>query len=246
LKISFRLVLGALYVMLVITMGILAVIAYRNNIESDEKAASVRHTQHVIEMTYQISALSREMQQESSFYVVAGDEGAKHRYQVARANLLDQLEVIRTLTIASARQQARLDTLQQVLDDMVRFNDSAFLGVPLVKEEELADRMGRNTNFRIAISKILESAREEERHVMQFQEADYSASRRNYTSTYSLLLAGMGVILLSSFIIIRYNFNKRREVQADLARSNELFVTLFNESPVAGLLCRAQDLIVVN
>ena len=55
------------------------------------------------------------------------------------------------------------------------------------------------------------------------------------------MLGGILVLVATTFFSIRYNFNKRIKAEQELKGANDLFKTLFNDTPIGMVITRLKD-----
>ena len=60
------------------------------------------------------------------------------------------------------------------------------------------------------------------------------------------MLGGILVLVATTFFSIRYNFNERIQAEQELKGANDLFKTLFNETPVGMVISRLKDGVITD
>ncbi|HWA35337.1 MAG TPA: ATP-binding protein [Cyclobacteriaceae bacterium] len=245
--IPFKAILGVLYGLLVVTISMLAVIVYRNNIDSVQNSAWVKRTRDIIELTHELTEKYTAIHMESTSYLMTRNETPLKAYRVARTQLDENLGRLRNLIADNPRQVSRVDSLEGLLKRLTHHADSTVSLIPThaMTREEIATSIQIKKSYRVPIDKMVESIREEEKQFLAVREAalEKSIAARNYT--FILMVAGFAFLLASSFLIIRHNFNKRVRSEKELKIANDLFSRLFTSNPVGGVICRKSDSAVV-
>lgn len=238
---SFKLVLGVLLGLLVASIAVLAIISLRNNRALNETYLSMRKTHLVIDQAEEISGRYKDIQLESNAYFIAKDPVLVLQYREARRMLFVALRNIRALTSGNVQHQARIDSLESLLQDLTAFTDSVIVsGNQPYSEKALLHRVASNTVYRNNIRRLIGNIKADEHRLLLIQEKENRESIAAFQNTFILLLIGIAVLLASTFLLIRYNFNRRIRAQRELKKANELFSKLFHESPT-GIVISQMD-----
>lgn len=222
-----------LFGLVVITITALALISYHNNKTSLQTAQLVRYTHNVLDQAEEIESLIKEIQLESNTYFVNKDSSIILSYMAAKEEIYRRINALKNLTSDNSRQQSRIDSLALTVDDLIVFANT---GVIFDSQHSIADvnkRIVRNSQYRQQVRGLIHAIRAEEERLLLQRENAYRSSVAAFNKTSFLLLVGIGILLATTFFVVRYNFNKRIKVQDDLRKANELFVNLFYESPIA-------------
>lgn len=244
--ISFKVVFGALFALVVGTITALAVMTYKNNKTSLQTAELVRYTHDVLNQNEEIASLIKDIQLESNTYYVNRDSAVIQRYTTAKNDIYRRIEALKDLTRNNTEQQLRIDSLQSFIDDLIAFSDT---GVNSARPSLMADldqRVIRNFQYRQQIQAIIESIKAEEERLLHQREDAYRSSVAAFNSTWMLLLAGIAILLAATFFVVRYNFNRRIRVEEDLKKANELFVNLFYESPIGIVISNIDTGVIID
>lgn len=231
--ISFKVVFGALFALVVGTITALAVMSYKNNKTSLQTAELVRYTHHVLDQTEGIASLIKDIQLESNTYFVNRDSSIIQRYTAAKKEIYRRIDALKNLTRDNTEQQPRIDSLQAFIDGLIAFSDTGISGGR--RPSMMADldgRVIRNFQYRQQIQAVIQLIQSEEEGLLRQREDAYRSSVAAFNKTWLLLLACIGILLSATFFVVRYNFNRRIRVEEDLKKANELFVNLFYESPI--------------
>jgi PAS domain S-box-containing protein len=230
--ISFKLVLGVLFALLVAGIAVLGVVSYQNSEDSVETAERVRHTHEALERTDEISSLYKTIQLESNAFFISGDSAILQPYWSAREQILPRIEQLTALTQDSPNQKSRIDSLTAYVGEVISFTNGGLKSEHQFTMEEMARRVEIHFLYRQNIRKVIQGIKEEEGRLLIKREQAHKASIAAFNRTFFLLISFIALLLLATFFLIRYNFNKRIKAEKDQRKANELFTRLFYESPM--------------
>ncbi|HEU5148691.1 MAG TPA: PAS domain-containing protein, partial [Chryseosolibacter sp.] len=231
--VSFKIIFGVLFGLVVATITALTFISYQNNKASLETAQLVRYTHDVLDQVEEIESLIKEIQLESNTYFVNQDSSIILSYMAAKEEIYRRIGALKNMTSDNLRQQSRIDSLALTVDDLIAFANS---GVIFDSQHSIANvdkRIVSSSQFRRQVRGLVHAIRDEEARRLIQREDAYRSSVAAFNKTSLLLLIVIGILLAATFFVVRYNFNRRIRVQDDLRKANELFVNLFYESPIA-------------
>ncbi|ELR68466.1 hypothetical protein C900_00300 [Fulvivirga imtechensis AK7] len=243
---SFKIILGVLFGILVSAIVILGFISYRTNQAVSDTADMIENTNAVLYIAENISSLSKSLQLESNGIFVNMDPEFIQPYKTARNQLLLELEKLRDLIEYDTDQRHRLDSLENMLEDLVVFSDSALAFYSEYEQDPdaearvsmpILERVKRTNYFRSNIRAVLNAIKAEEKQQLSIRQTANDRSIEAFDRTFKELLFGMLILLVATFFIVRYQFNKRIKAQQELKMANELFTRLFHESPIGLVIC---------
>ena len=235
---SFKLILGVLFALLIGAVTVLAVVSYKNSQVSAQTALLMERSHRVLETTNEISALCSDVQLESNAFLVGNDSVVLHNYHVATKTVFPLITALRDLTWNNSIQKDNIDELELIIRELIAFTDSVSNGTDERPMLQLIKRIEKNNGFRNRIRGITGEIKAEEKRSSGAYEAANARSISAFNSTFIWLIACIGVLLPSTFFSIRYNFNRRIRIQAELKNANQLFTKLFYESPVGIVISR--------
>lgn len=236
--ISFKLILGVLFLALVTAIMILGIILFQNNKTSLENADLVRHTHEVMDQTAEISSLYKDIQLESNAYFVHQDSSIIGPYKNAKKQIVPRIADLKTLLKDNPAQRVRADSIQQLIQELIAFTNTGFFLKEHYTMKEMDARVMSNFVFRERIRKCTNSIIREEQKLLAQRESAYEMSIAAYNRTFLLLGGGISVLLITTFLSVRYNFNKRIRAQEEQKKANELFAKVFYESPIGIVISR--------
>ena len=237
--VTFKVILGVLFGLLVSCIIIWGVVSYQNNKASIETAAGVRHTHEVIEQTNEISSLFKDIQLESNAFFISRDSSALILYRNSRNAILPNIEKLRILTQDNPDHRPRVDSLLFYVEALISFTESQVKIKGNYTNQQIGERVRSHYQFRQHIREAIESIRYGEESLLANREMAYKTSVVSFNKTFLLLMFGIAVLLATTFFLIRYNFNNRIKAQEEQRKAAELFTKLFYDSPIGILISRA-------
>lgn len=230
--ITFKFILGFLFILLVATITVLAVVTYRNSKVSNLTAVLVKRSYEVLERTDEVSCLYKEIQLESNAYFISKNSVHEGRYFSAIQTIFPLFESLRKLTSDNTSQQAKVDTLSVLVQELRVFTDSVWERKFAARSEDIITRINTNHKFRVHLHDVIDRIKRDEKFLLKMREDANAASVAAFNKTYVWLIGCISVLLGTTFFSIRYNFNKRITAETELKNANELFEKLFYESPI--------------
>ena len=187
---SFKILLGVLFGLVVVTITALAIISYQNNKTSLQIAKLVRHTNQVLDQTSDISSLFRDIQLESNTYFANRDSSIIFSYVAAKEEIYRRINSLKVFTIDNPKQQSRIDSLRLLVDDLIEFTNAG-VSPKLYAMADLSARVIRNFQYRQQIRAIIHSIKQEEQRLLLQRENAYRLSVAAFNKASFLLLAGL-------------------------------------------------------
>lgn len=245
--VSFKIVLAALFLVLIASITVLGIVAYQNNKTSNETAALVAHTHDVIDVSTEISLLYKNIQLESNAFFITKDSATIELYSHAHELLLFKIDTLKVLAVDAGLQQDRTDSLRLLISELLLFNDSAIAHSQKASTlGEIRNHIKINGQFRIRIRKIIREIISAERHLLSIRQHAYEESVLAFNKTFYFLISAIGIVLAATFFSIRYNFNKRVKAESELQNINDLFIKLFYESPIGIVITKKETGVIVD
>lgn len=239
--VSFKLILGTLFILLVAAITVLGIVSYQNSRLSERTAQLVKHTHDVLETTEEISSLYKDIQLESNAFFISRDSANLRSYQAATKVIFPLILTLKKLTSDNQSQQRKVDALQAVVQDLTTFADSAWSTKYADRSAaQIIDCINTNNRFRQKIRDVITQIKAEEKRLLVNREEANIRSVSAFNKTFIWLIGCIAVLLPTTFFSIRYNFNKRIKIQEELRSANELFVKLFYESPIGIVISKLE------
>lgn len=236
--VSFKVILGVLFALLVTSIVGWGIVSYQNNKASVEASALVRDTHEVLERADEISSLFKDMQLESTVFVISGDSSLLKPYRHAKGNIVPRIRELRSMTADNARQQRSIDSLLSHVDRLITYTSVDLFSEREYNIDQLSRRINTNLQYRKNIRHIIEEIKAEENRLLALRENAHESSIAAFNRTFSFLVSGIVILLATTFFSIRYNFNKRIKAQDEQKKATELFTNLFYESPIGIVISR--------
>jgi len=245
--ISFKLIIGVLFALLITGISVLAVISLRNSKASDKAADLVKHTHQVLDKVQELASFYKEIQLESNGFVVTRDPAFLVPYASAKTSTLKSIKRLQFLTQDNEKQQRRIDALLNHVNGLVHYTDSLHhLFDGSASRADYADRILIHKKYRTNAGKVLNNIKATESQLLMQREKANQKSITAFYNTFFLMLGGIFVLVATTFFSIRYNFNKRIRAEQELKGANDLFKTLFNDTPIGMVISRLKDGVITD
>lgn len=231
---SFKAIIGFLFASLIATIAILTVVAYKANDDVASASLSVNHGHQVIEKAEEISSTYKDARLAMNIIIIRHDTSRNADYGAAMKVLPTYIEELRRLSPDNDQQQTRIDSLE---NELAKFKDSSDTLIGMVAAELSRDSIFNvftiSNGLRDDITRRIDTIRRGEMTLLERLQAASRETIAGFNRTFISLLVGTAVLLGSTFLVIRYNFNKRIRTQKELSRTKMLFEKVFYESPIA-------------
>ena len=229
---SFKVVLGFLFILLISAIAFLGVLSYKYYQVSVSIADLVYHTHSVIGKTEEISSSYKDLQLESNALLVSGDSSFAEAYRLARGGVAFQLHELKSLTADNQSQQGRVDSLTKMIRRLISFTDS----VVIMRSDksaavgQLPRRLIANAILRAQTGQIITDIIGREFELLALRQRSYNEINVAFRNRFMQLIGGILILLGTTFISIRYNFNKRIKAENALKKAeSELKIALSAE-----------------
>jgi signal transduction histidine kinase len=240
--ISFKTIIGFLFAVLVATITSLSIFCFWNNEETVQTSVQLTRAHQLIQKTEQLGAALRETQLKLVRVLGEPDTLQMPAYIVARGMLIayvtglkdvarDENEISRVSLLAlSVRHFTCM--ADSLIDHRSRQKPSLSLNAIEVWVEEPAKHLRNIHDSELLVIKQLTLAN--------------TRSIAAFNQTFMTLVAGIALLLAATFLVVRYNFNKRLRVQTELERVHVLFEKVFYESPIAMVISEFETGMIIN
>lgn len=205
------------------TLGLLAivgVISLRSIMKQAEVATEVAHTHEVLQKLHEMIEGLVKAEAGERGYVIAGDELFLDSYHSGIATFNDDLLRIKDLTLDNPSQQQRIAALTKAFELRVAQLKNT-LEARRTRGFEAAQesvRTGRGRQQTETIRKIISETKDEELHLLALRIQERESAARFTILVNAVFVGLVGVLLLSSFIVIRRDVAERRHAQETVDR----------------------------
>ncbi len=222
-------------------VAILSIISYKNGKTFHETSKAVEHTNKVLREAELTLSLAKDLNGGGRGYVATGDSAYLEYFTVARKTIFSHTDKLKLLADDGAEQLAKIDSLTALIHE--RLNLSSVI-IKLkneghIKEANVLIEAQLNRLYMNKIRAIINEIEQDESNLLDERKAAYSNSIAVASSLFFILCFTLVMLLLVSFSVIRYNFNKREKAEVKIKESQHMFSSLFYKSPVMKAIAEA-------
>ncbi|MFZ6014571.1 MAG: ATP-binding protein [Bacteroidota bacterium] len=235
---SFKAIVGFLFGLLVVTIGVLTGLSYQNNEGVVRASLMVSHTDRVIVKAEEISSTFKDAQLVINNMIIRRDTSKNAaEYVSAMKALFVQVRELRQLLADSSQQQLNISLLEMQLKQFGDISDSIVtLIATKLPAETILTVFSSKKNLRDDVALKIRKIKDVEKMLLTQREVANRESVEAFTRTFILLLIGMVILLVATFLVVRYNYNESKaaerkmkqalEVEVELNKLKSNFVTL--------------------
>lgn len=218
---SFKVVLGFLFILLISAITFLGVLSYRYYQASVSIADLVYRTHSVIGKTEEIASSYKDLQLESNALLVSGDSSFAEAYRLARRGVASQLHELKSLTADNQSQRGRVDSLTKMIRRLISCTDSVVImrSDKAAAVGQLPGRLIANAILRAQTGRIITDITGREFEQLALRQSSYNEINVAFRNRFMQLIGGILILLGTTFISIRYNFNKRMKAENALKKA---------------------------
>lgn len=232
--ISFKAILGFMFLLLIVTIAVLAVVSYQSNEESRDAAVRVDYTRQIIGKADDVLSAYQAARLSINKVIICKDLDLQVSYSESMNAVFAALRELRDLTVDDVQQQMIIDSLEHGLQKFETISDSLLRLVQTDRsDDQVAAVFSGSMELRDEQVKRISRIKASEEVLLTNRQLANQKSVEAFERTFILLLVGLFILLASTFLSIRYNFNKRQKAQEELTLTNALFEKVFYESPIA-------------
>ncbi len=218
--ISFRLILGFLFVLLMATIAVLAVVCYENNHKTAIAYSRVNQAHQVIQKADEVSMRYKDARLSVNRMIITGDTSRYADYITNVGKLSSALNELRRLTIDNRSQRFDIDSVEYGLRRYQAMSDSL---VRLVRTKQpvalITNVFSNSISLRDDLTIRIGKVKDAENILLVKYEALHRNSLADFTDTLNLLLIATVTLLAAVFFVVRYNFNKRKRAEYKLKQA---------------------------
>lgn len=229
MKSSFQKILILFFTAILATIIVLAVVSSSTTRAFRDTSFWVGHTQNVLGEAEQISSLTKDLQLEGAGYYFTGDSSFLYAYYTAKKLVLDRIRSLKNITVDNPSQQKRLESVELIVRDLITFSELA------IQERKtngvtkgFSVSVYKRKIFREKINDLITATIKEEKRLLVMREAANTKSISATSQLFDILIGIIFILLITGFLSILYNHNKRRKAEEELRESDERFQVLVN------------------
>ncbi|HEY0744655.1 MAG TPA: ATP-binding protein [Chryseosolibacter sp.] len=245
--ISFKTILGFLFILLIASVAILSVVSYQNNENTLRTAKLVNDTYDIIYKCDQVSSSYQDTRLSVNQIIIMNDASRYPQYAASSSGLFSRLAELRQLAVKTGNGKPSIDSLETSLRSFLVVSDSI---INLVRGKHSEDSIEKifikSIELRNNVTSKISFIKQRQNAILQKHQLANSESLNAFMVAFNALLLGIAVLVLSTFLVTRYNFNKRQKAQEELRRAHVLFEKIFYESPTAIAISELESGKIVN
>lgn len=211
----------------------LALASYWQNKKFKETSERVAHTNRVLFHTEQLLSLTVDIESGQRGFALTKKEEFLEPYYVASTSVLDHVEHIKQLTRDNVSQQIRIRKLETLLDEKLLFTAEV---ISITRRDKVEDARALNASM---VGKRLTDQVRLLIHEIQKEENDLLVERTELTekrvqrfyTTFTALLAVIGVMLMLIFYAIYINLKRRTKAEAALRMALAQVKDMYDNAP---------------
>lgn len=143
-------------------------------------------------------------------------------------------------------QEKRVTLLSANLKRLIQFTDSVITNPAPFSNAALLRRIAINSDYLVEIQDEVNAIKAEEKRILLARQAKNNISTDEFNKVLPAMLVGVFVLIGSTFILIRYHFNKLVVTDQKLTKANELFFRLFDDSPIAMAISQPENGVIID
>ncbi|WP_018345167.1 response regulator [Cytophaga aurantiaca] len=209
--------LGACTLVLIIV----GFISYRNSEKFKETNEWVDHTHKVLYGLEQILVTQTDAETSMRGYVITGKDNFLNPYNKATAQVQQNIDYVKDLTIDNPTQQKRIAEINDLihahlnhLDSCIKLRNSDFALAQLLVSSENGKRIMDKIRANIDEAKDMEFRLLTERKITSEKDA------KDFNSVFIALIVAIVIVLIAVYIIIVTNLNALRTAEKETAEKN--------------------------
>jgi signal transduction histidine kinase len=227
---SFRVILDVLFGLLIVAISVVSVVSYCYPKQVRDTVSRLNHTGRSVQQATDLAAAYRSFLLQAHRALNREDASRAYKYSIEAFN--HRLRALYQCVRDNPAQQNNLDSLAAAFA-VLRLHTDSLLESVSRSPKETSHALEITSPIVYSVESRLDTVRKIEEQRMTERERESRTRHDDFQQTFLLLLVGIGVLLGSTFLAVRYNCNKRIHAQAQLIRSRDLFGKIFYESPIA-------------
>lgn len=223
-----------MFALVVAAIAVLAVISYRFSEDVVRADSKVNQAHRVIEIADELAFSYKDARFAVNSIIIRRDNSRYDAYASYMKQLKIHMDELRQLTSDNPTQQVNIDSLDGRLDRFRTVSDSLIKMVTgKLSADQILDVFSNSETIRDDVTSHIDKIKAAQMVMLAQREEESKDRIVAFKRVFLSLLVGIGILLLCTFLVIRYNFNKRIRAQQEMRRANLLFEKIFYESPIA-------------
>jgi PAS domain S-box-containing protein len=248
MRLQFEKVLSVLYLALLAAIILPVVVFYHYNSVFNQTSYWIRHNLNVLRHTEEIGILSRMVVLDANTFIITRNSRYRTGYNESKTQLQECIPRFRTLLKNNQIAASRGDSIIREVDSLLTITDS---DVRLSMQAPLSPEQLRSTveNKLIYLNLIIKQVADieaEERILLYDQTRSYRRTIAAYNKLFIIYVVLVIILLVVSFLSVRFNLRKRKAAEERLRLSDEELRLVFNSVKDYAIFRLDRDGIVLN
>ncbi len=225
MQLGYDLKLILLFTILSIAAIALGIISFHGHNFYKETTGWVVHTHKVSYESEKIISFAKEFNTGNRGYLLTHDSSFLDNYQKAMDSLPVAIARLKILSKDNLQQLVRIDSLVPVLNKLIAFTQKTIL-LTNERNDELAKQLiasHEGSNYLVQARGLIEEIQKEENKVLPQRNVLNHQSEAATDRSYVFLIAGLLVVLLFTFFVVRNDIKLRKKVETELHQQSELY-----------------------
>ena len=219
---SFKAIVGVLIFLLVAGIVVMSAISYQNNENTMQTSRWLSHTHKVIESAEELLSRYQEIRLKVNSMVITRDTSKHREYLESMKALVSDFNELKKHTTDNPYQQPNLDSLERGLQKFTSISDTLFKRVgENTPQVDLMTLFASNNDIRESVTSTIKKVKTTEKALLAQRELANQESLSAFKSTFAILLTGIAILLGSTFLVVRYNFNKSKMAEEQIKQALE-------------------------
>jgi signal transduction histidine kinase len=233
--ISFKVVIGSLFGLLVVAIAVLGVSFYQDSQDRVIAAGRVSHGYEAIDKTEEIYSAFKDAQLEAGLLADLNDTASTEDYRPATLTLYSRIEELRDL-ITHNDLTLRIDSLEALIRQFTPATGSLKVYVDTSSEAAKSLKTTPHNASAKEIEAKIRDLKDIEGTMLAQRKLALQEKVSAFMRTLGMLIVTIAILLAATFLTVRYNFNKRKaaedqikdalQAEVELNRMKSSFVTL--------------------
>ena len=232
MKFSFEQRLGLLFLFTFAGIVAIGIVAVKNKNSFNDTNYWVRHTEDVLRESDQVLNLAKDIGGERA-YLTTRDTDFFTQFNISSQTIFDHIALLKTLTSDNLAQQNRIDSITKYTRLRVAhvLECKQLIDNGQISQAAALIDSKRSKYWMDDIRKTIADLENEETFLLDQRKADNGKSIAAFNGIIALLLVTLVVLIIASYLAIRYNLSKRIVLENELRQTNHFISAILENIP---------------